>query len=182
MVTKSQVFGYTASAEKQPRLTAAMRACVSWAALEEHDKVLDMACGSGALLNYLNQRQRLTLCGICGAADQARTVSEQLGGADVMAARMEDIPWRDDTFHAVLLPSSPRGDVRRVLDEALRVLRPGGQFVMAAPMLPFRGEGETSRRELMRVMQEAGYRDVSFRSGWLSGVLIGWKPSEIDAG
>lgn len=180
MLTKTEAMGYSVAEKSQQRLSSSMKACVSWAALEEHDKVLDMACGSGALLNHLNQKMRLTLCGMCDSADQARIISEQLGGADVIAARMEDIPWRDDTFHAVLLPAAMRGDPRKVLEEALRVLHAGGQFVMAAPLFSLRGEGELSRKELLRLMQEVGFKEVSFRTAGLRGAAIGWKASLID--
>ena len=59
--------------------------------------------------------------------------------------------------------------------EVLRVLRAGGHFVLAFPLLHMRSEGEYSRRELMRLLQEAGFQDVSFRTSALSGVIIGWK-------
>ena len=65
---------------------------IAWAAVEEHDKVLDMACGDGQMLSRMNDQLRLTLCGMCETADQARCVSEMLGGADVIPGRMEDIP------------------------------------------------------------------------------------------
>lgn len=180
MLTKTEAIGYSAAAKEKKRLTAPMRACANWTALEEHDKVLDMACGSGALLYHLNDKMRLTLCGMCDSADQARVVSEQLGGADVIPARMEDIPWRDDTFQAVMLSASLKGDCRRVLTEALRVLRAGGQFVMAAPLFSLRGEGELSRKELLRLMQEVGFKDVSFRTTGFFGAMVGWKKSLID--
>lgn len=180
MLTKTEAMGYSVADKKQYRLSPSMRACASWAALEEHDKVLDMACGSGALLNHLNQKMRLTLCGMCDSADQARIISEQLGGADVIAARMEDIPWRDDTFHVVMLPSSMRGEPRKILEEALRVLHAGGQFVMAMPLFFLRGDGDISKKELLRLMQEVGFKDVSFRTAGLCGAVVGWKASLID--
>lgn len=180
MLTKTEAMGYSQAAKERARLSFSMKACAAWAALEEHDKVLDMACGSGALLYHLNNKMRLTLCGMCDSATQARIISEQLDGADVIPARMEDIPWRDNTFQAVLLSSAMRGEAKRILEEAKRVLCPGGQFVMASSLFSFRGEGELSRKELMRLMQEAGFKDVSFRIGGLHGAVIGWKASKID--
>ena len=181
MLTKTEAMGYSIAEKKQQRLSPSMKACASWAALEEHDKVLDMACGSGALLNHLNQKMRLTLCGMCRRADQARAISEMLGEADVIPARMDDIPWRDSTFDVVLLSAHMKGEPKRILDEVIRVLRPGGQFVMASRVLAFRGEGEYNRREIMRLMQEAGFREVSFRATGLCGAIVGWKPGQIDA-
>jgi len=176
MLTRTQTLGkFPIALSMGQRLTAQMRACASWATIEEHDKILDMACGDGALLNYLNNHYRLTLCGMCDSPEQARAVREQLGDADVIYAQMEDIPWRDHTFDALMLSSPMRGDARRILDEALRVLKYGGQLVVAMPAFHFHQEGEISRREMMRLMQEAGFGEVSFRITGLTGALVGWK-------
>ena len=129
MLTKTQTVGRYSLEGVNQRMNAAMRACVSWAAIEEHDKILDMACGSGQMLAHLNDQLKLTLCGMCKGADQARAISEMLGEADVIPARMEDIPWRDNTFDVVMLPAHMKGEPKRILDEVIRVLRPGGQFV-----------------------------------------------------
>lgn len=186
MLTKTQAMGrYALTLDKDRRMSAPMRACAAWATLEEHDKILDMACGNGALLAHLNGKYKMTLCGICDSPEQARAVRESLGDADVIPARWEDIPWRDDTFDAALLPSAIRGeDVKRVLSEVLRVLHMGGQFVLALPLFRIRQEGELTRHELMRLMQETGFRDVSFRTAGLCGVIVGWKrqlfPDELD--
>ncbi len=180
MLTKTQTAGKTFSLDVHQRLNAAMRACIAWAAVEEHDKVLDMACGDGQMLSRMNDQLRLTLCGMCETADQARCVSEMLGGADVIPGRMEDIPWRDNTFDIVLLSAALRGDVRRVLSEVVRTLRPGGQFVMASHRFFRHGEGELSRREIMRTMQEAGFGEVSYRATGLCGAIVGWKKGKVD--
>lgn len=182
MLTKTQTASRSVFLGAQKRLRASMRACVNWAALEEHDKVLDMACGDGRLLAYLNDQLRLTLCGICDQADQARAISEMLGDADVIPGRMEDIPWRDDTFDAVLLSVPMKGEPRRILEETLRVMRPGSEFVMSVPVWQMPGEGEMNRREIMRLMQEAGFREVSFRATGLYGAIIGWKPGKLERG
>lgn len=180
MLTKTQTAGKLSLLGLHQRLNAAMRACVSWASIEEHDKILDMACGNGNILFYLNDQLRLTLCGMCDSAEQARMVSDLLDGADVIPARMEDIPWRDNTFDEVLLSSPVKGDAQRIFAEVLRVLRAGGQFVMASSIFSSRNDGELSRRELMRLMQEAGFREVSFRTTGLFGAVVGWKKGKID--
>ena len=157
-------------------LTASMRACAVWAAIEEHDKILDLSCGNGALLDYLSQKCRLTVCGMCETPEAARSASELLGDADVIAGRIEDIPWRDDSFDAVMLSGTLRGDARKALKEVLRVLRPGGQFVMATPLFRGIGEEEMGRRAALKLMQEIGFREASFRTSGLAGAMIAWKP------
>lgn len=180
MLTKTQTAGKISLLGVPQRMSAAMRACVNWAAIEEHDKILDMACGEGQVLAHLNDQLRLNLCGMCESPQQARAVCELLGDADVIPARMEDIPWRNDTFDVVLLSAPIKGEPRRVLEEALRVLHAGGQFVMASPLFSHHYEGETNRRELMRLMQETGFREVSFRATGLFGAIIGWKKGKVD--
>lgn len=180
MLTKTQTVGRIPLEGVRRGTTAAMRACVSWAAIEEHDKILDMACGEGQMLAYLNDQLKLTLCGMTKRAEQARAITEMLGDADVIPARMDDIPWRDSTFHVVLLPAPMKGDPRRILEEIIRVLQPGGQFVMASRLFSFRGEGELNRREIMRLMQETGFQEVSYRATGLCGAIIGWKPGKIE--
>ena len=180
MLTKTQTVGQYSLEGVNQRMNAAMRACVSWAAIEEHDKVLDMAGGSGTMLAHLNDQLKLTLCGMCRQPEQARAISEMLGEADVIPARMEDIPWRDNTFDVVMLSTHMKGEPKRILEEVIRVLHPGGQFVMASRVLAFRGEGDYSRREIMRLMQETGFREVSFRATGLFGAIVGWKPGQIN--
>ena len=167
---------------QQRHLTASMRACAVWAAIEEHDKILDLSCGNGALLDHLSQNCQLTVCGMCDTPEMAREASELLGDADVIAGRMEDIPWRDEAFDVVMLSGALRGKARLALSEAIRVLRPGGQFVMAAPLFRGIGEEELTKRSVMRIMQDIGFREVSFRTAGLSGVLIGWKPGHAGGG
>ena len=53
--------------------------------------------------------------------------------------------------------------------------------VLAARLLPFRGEGELTSRETMRLMQEIGFREVSCRAAGLAGAVIGWKRKEMQA-
>ena len=180
MLTKTQTVGNYSLEGVNQRMNAAMRACVSWAAIEEHDKILDMACGNGQMLAHLNDQLKLTLCGMCKQPEQARAISEMLGEADVIPARMDDIPWRDNTFDVVILSAHMKSEPKRILEEVIRVLHPGGQFVMASRLLSFRSEGEYNRREIMRLMQETGFREVSFRATGLCGAIVGWKPGQLE--
>ena len=177
MVTKapSWVDSYERK-RKYGRLTAAGRVCAAWATLEEHDKVLDMVCGEGALLQRLDTQYRLQLCGMCESSEQAKAVRGTLTEADVIPGRMDDIPWRDNTFHAVFLPVSLSAPAeQQALREAFRVLRAGGQLLASVSMLPVRGNDRMNYRGVMRAMQEAGFVNVSCRTSGLQGVAIGWK-------
>ena len=181
MLTKTQTVRRIPRTLTEGRhMTLSMRACAACATLEEHDKVLDLSCGDGQLLSHLNRQMRLTLCGLCETPEQARAVRETLMDVDVIPGRMDDIPWRDMTFNAVLLSAGlQQEDARRVLAEALRVLRTGGQLVLTVPAFRAR-EGVLPKRETMRLMQEAGYRAVSSRAALAGSVIVGWKNAEED--
>ena len=160
--------------EKPIHLHGAERAVAAWVTLEEHERVLDLACGDGALLSVLAGKYRLRVCGICESAEQAHAVRSRLDEADVLAARPMDIPWRDNAFDAVLSAKSASQyeDFDKVLEEIVRVLRPGGQLVLSAPLSLDEG---SSPRTLMRRLQQAGFENVSWRMHRLNGVCIAWK-------
>ncbi len=165
-------------AERPVHLRRAERAVAAWVTLEEHERVLDLSCGDGALLSVLAEKYHLRVCGICETTEQAHAVRGRLDEADVLSARPMDIPWRDDAFDAVFSTRSARQyeDFDRVLDEVRRVLRPGGQFIMVAPLS---WEESNSPRPLMRRLQQAGFDNVSWRMHLLTGVCIAWKRNTL---
>jgi arsenite methyltransferase len=118
-------------------------------ALRGDEHVLDMGCGRGAVL--IAVARRLTT-GRASGADLWRSV-DQSGNAEAVTranaeaagvgdrvsldtADMTALPYPDESFDLVVsslaihnIPSAP-GRLR-ALDEALRVLRPGGRLVIA---------------------------------------------------
>lgn len=172
-------FGVLDQNERLPRLSGADKAVAEWATIEEHERVLDLHCAQGALLANLTEKLRLRACGICDTAEQAHALRGMLSDADVLCARPVDIPWRDGAFDAVISGTAAQNymDFEQVLDEVLRVLRPGGQFVISAP---YSFDDAFSPRTLMRKLQQAGFQNVSWRSRRLNGVCIAWKESIKD--
>lgn len=190
MISKQQAdIGFpNLMAPQAPRLDFSQRAVMKWATIEEHDRVLDMDCGSGALLHALMDQYRVSVCGLCPSAQQARAIRDLLPETDVMYALPNDIPFRSASFDEVFITRHTVRNCRaESLAEVARVLRPGGQVVIACSgfqvlrnVIAADHEPEMEKRELMRALQQAGFKDVSWRSAGLTGVVIGWKKQEMN--
>lgn len=179
MISKATGWQNSQYNERPARLKGVMRAVMNWAALEEHDSVLDLNCGDGTMLRKLGSRMRLYSCGMCPDPGEARAARESLDEADIVYGTSEDIPWHDAAFDVVLGTELLKKDRINVsLKEICRVLRPGGQIVLATKLTAGCRDGVPGRTEVMRAMQINGFESVSWRIYGLHGVAIGWKKRE----
>jgi len=102
--------------------------------LDEHMRVVDIACGKGTSAVYLAQRYGCEVVGIDISEDlvtQATALAKREGLGEKVGFRVGDaleLPFLDDEFDVaisqamlVLVP-----DKRKAIQEALRVTKPGG--------------------------------------------------------
>ncbi len=99
--------------------------------------VLDLGCGSGFPLPTMeNNYGRVAAVDIF--PDQARLVAEREGlKTEVYKADGKDLPFSDSTFDVILLMDileHVTGDKQLVIDECLRVLKPGGLIACSMPV------------------------------------------------
>jgi ubiquinone/menaquinone biosynthesis C-methylase UbiE len=96
--------------------------------------VLDVGCGSGALLNAVIQgRSPIFAAGIDLSFAMTLRASRKLAGrAHVLAGDAEELPFAAERFDFVLSSSSFHfwPDRKRALLDFKRVLRPGGRIVI----------------------------------------------------
>lgn len=152
--------------------------------LRGDEQVLDLGCGRGAVLLMaaeLVPRGRavgidLWLADQTGnSLDAARRNAEREGVADRVELHTGDIttlPFADDTFDLVIsnmaVHNIPSGTARRAaIDEAVRVLRPGGRFAIADPLSTNRYRARL--RELG--MTDVGRRNLGWRMWWIGPLL-----------
>jgi len=172
------------------RLHGAQRALAQWAIVDDYNHVLDLHCRDGRLLHSLAQKFSLRVCGIARDTASAKSLCATVPDAEIFCARKEDIPWRDESFDAVFDQVNKNDDSVEPASfrEAFRVLKPNGQFLVALKGAPEAvscacdilgiGEhsGHTSPRGLLRMMEAAGFADVSFRMAQpMVGIAMGWK-------
>lgn len=104
---------------------------------EPFRSLLDVGCGTGAILSKITRKAKL--CGIdlsSSMVDRAKETLEEK--AELVVGDAETLPWPDKTFDTVCCTFSfhhyPYPE--KVLSEMNRVLRKGGRLILADPWLP----------------------------------------------
>lgn len=118
----------------------------------------EVACGPGRFLRALADAGE-TACGLDLSAPLLARARAVLPGGALVRGDMRALPLRGGAFGAVLLLFTSFGyfadpsDDRRVLGEAVRLLRPGGSFVLdfLNAAVAVRGLVPVSRREVAGV-------------------------------
>jgi len=87
--------------------------------------VLDIACGSGLALRYADG-MGAAVAGIDAASALIEVARARTPGADLRLGSMFDLPWEASAFDAVVSINGIWGGCERAVDEAWRVLKPGG--------------------------------------------------------
>lgn len=90
-------------------------------------RLLDVACGAGRAVR-LAHGAGAQVAGIDGAADLVAIARARCPQADLRLGSMFELPWADGSFDAVLSVNGVWGHCQGALDEAFRVLRPGGRI------------------------------------------------------
>jgi SAM-dependent methyltransferase len=92
--------------------------------------LLDVACGSGLLVN-MAVGCGATVSGIDAAAPLIEIARDRTPAADLRLGSMFDLPWQDASFDVVMSMNGIWGDCEGALHEMRRVVRPGGTAAIA---------------------------------------------------
>jgi SAM-dependent methyltransferase len=96
----------------------------------EDTALLDIACGSGLALR-LAASTGATVAGIDAAAELIAVARNRVPEGDLRVGSMFALPWPDASFDAAISINGIWGGCERALDEAYRVLRPGGRIAIS---------------------------------------------------
>jgi ubiquinone/menaquinone biosynthesis C-methylase UbiE len=89
--------------------------------------LLDIACGSGMAVRHADA-MGASVAGIDAAADLIAVARARTPRADIRVGSMFELPWDDQAFDAAVSINGIWGGCEPALDEAMRVLRPGGRI------------------------------------------------------
>lgn len=100
--------------------------------LEPEDRVMDVGCGTGAVVDYLRQRNGLAAMGLDLSAVLLKEGARTYAGLPLVRGRAEQLPMADGCIGAVLCECvlSLCPDPLQVLGEMWRVLQSGGYLVL----------------------------------------------------
>ena len=93
------------------------------------DRVLDMACGSGLALELAGVRGAVC-AGIDASPRLVAVARDRIPDGDIRVGDMQDLPWGDETFDVVTSFRGIWGTTPGAVDEARRVLVPGGRLAI----------------------------------------------------
>jgi SAM-dependent methyltransferase len=97
--------------------------------IAEGDRVLDVACGSGLAMELATVRGAVC-AGIDASPRLVAVAKDRNPAGDVRVGDMERLPWADESFDVVTSFRGIWGTTPRAIDEACRVLVPGGRVAI----------------------------------------------------
>jgi sarcosine/dimethylglycine N-methyltransferase len=113
-----------------------------WVRLNPDTKVLDVGAGYGGAARFLAKTYgcRVTCLNLSEVENQRNRSLNRAQGldhlVDVVDGSFEDLPFEDNAFDVVWSQDAflHSGDRSRAVEEAVRVLRPGGELIFTDPM------------------------------------------------
>jgi len=168
-------------------------------------RVLDIACGTGRTLKAIRATlPQASLFGVDLSPAYLRKANQLLSQVpgelpQLAQANAEELPYRDNYFHALtcifLFHELPPEARQQVIEQAFRVLQPGGSFIICdsiqvsdSPELEPAMDGfhETfhepyykhyMRDDLVARLEKAGFQDIATEVHFMSKYLIARKPA-----
>jgi len=154
--------------------------------------VLDIGCGTGALLSMIRERQKSAqLFGVDLSKEMIRAATAKLGkDADLRVSDSETLPFKNNSFDLVTCTFSFHHypNPRAVMLEMRRVLTTHGRLIMADPLaftpvrqlmnllIPLRKDGTVryySKREMVALIKGAGFSISKWlKLNWHSYLLV----------
>ncbi len=111
----------------EPHSRSAIEHVFAATGVEAGVDLLDLACGSGYALGIAEGRGSTT-SGIDASAGLIEIAARRAPNAELQTGSMFELPWTDESFDVVTSFNGIWGGCQPAIDEAFRVLRPGGSI------------------------------------------------------
>jgi len=133
----------------------------SFAGLFKAQEVLDIGAGDGTIAELLARRSRRYVCLDLSAKllDAAQARLTRMPQVSLVRGDMHALPFSSERFELVLLSNvlAYASEPARALDEALRVVKPGGELLIST----------LHKHDHMDIAAQYGHRQPGFEPRWL---------------
>ena len=141
-----------------------------------YETLLDVGCGTGFLIDLMAKRKPAKYCGVDLSDEMIRVAKgKAIPGAEFVVGSAEKLPYPDETFDIVTCSQSfhhyPYPE--KAMREALRVLKPGGLYILSDTglggiggwidnhiLFKLMSSGDchtTDRKGIAKMMEKAGF-------------------------
>ncbi|WKY48968.1 methyltransferase domain-containing protein [Eubacteriaceae bacterium ES3] len=148
------------------------------ALLRDGDTILDVACGDGRMLQMLARQAEVNAYGIDVSEEMIKTARAANEGMVFQVATADQMPFKNDQFDLLTVCCAFHHFTRPAafMAEAYRIIKPGGQLLIADPclppvirqlenlFLPFLKMGDVkcyNQKELRDFYEESGFKKIS---------------------
>ena len=103
--------------------------------LQSEQRLLDLGCGAGLFLGWLERRRKLQLHGLDLSIASVRVARDRTSDVALVAGDAQELPYADGSFDRVVCNGAMHHlpDVHAALRELYRVVVPGGRIVLYEP-------------------------------------------------
>jgi SAM-dependent methyltransferase len=103
--------------------------------LQSEQRLLDLGCGAGLFLAWLERRRKLQLHGLDLSIASVRVARDRTSGVALVVGDAQELPYADGSFDRVVCNGAIHHlpDVHAALRELHRVVVPGGRIVLYEP-------------------------------------------------
>ena len=121
---------------------------------QNYDSILDVCCGTGRQLKML-QRQGFSVRGVDLSEEMLRVSQKGPYAPDCLNEDATQMSFDSDSFHAAMttfaLHEKPFETARSILEEMLRVVRPGGHLILTD--FDFNAQSSRFSKAIIRVFE-----------------------------
>jgi demethylmenaquinone methyltransferase/2-methoxy-6-polyprenyl-1,4-benzoquinol methylase len=154
--------------------------------IDKHDRILDLACGTGILSSMLINTSAGHVMGLDLSFDYLQIAKSKMKNFLVVNSTAERIPYKDESFDSIMSSYLAKYvNIKMVVDECWRILRPNGIIVFHDFIYPKNSIMQRLWDRYLRILKTIGY----FLAKWatvfqeLSQVIKNskWVEETIDA-
>ncbi len=182
---EAELHGRDASSAMRDQITrgrevAGILRAIEWLREQGHrvDKLLDVGCGNGYLLETLREKHEELGLGGLEYTPELVEVARERGVSDcpIVQGDVRDLPFEDGSFDAVvtercIINVMDRDDQAASLREVARILRSGGHFLCIEAFTDGLDQLNQARTELGLEPNETPYHNLWFDKEWFLSVV-----------